>query len=459
MATTWLGAGASPLPRALGTALRNQPVLGDELRWPMDFRAQGFRCYVVEPLLYEPSAHARLFTEVLQASLAPVDRGMNRAPERQALQGFDLMTFPEAFLHKDDLVSALRFVQGHSRSGLYHVGLRATTDERHLFTVEELKALVQAIRGLDTDFTPSLAPTTDLDRFELWLDGQEADGFYNVGCLFMVDALGRLRVCLHPKNIPSPLELDALPEATVTGADFVVIVVLVPEDKAYRKIHLQPLICSDALDLTTTRGGPGPMAVVTSRAGRISEDPPEHIDVVSIVTCTPLVEHRESALLPSDLWWHPLFRAAFTGSISRTELARHDRAIFVMSNFRYGPRPASSTLQRPEQGLSGGFIPAPFKASAHLTRTFGWGRHQTKGDDVWERMDTVAKPFHTSAQLVAIHPDRQDRDEMASLMYLAIPVLPRFQPRATPMGPTSVLVTRWRAQADVAEDIEELTLA
>lgn len=73
----------------------------------------------------------------------------------------------------------------------------------------------------------------------------------------------------------------------MAGAQFAAVVVLIPKDKQYRKVYIQPVICSDLVGLRTSLSGPGPIAVITLEAERLGKDPPDQIDIVSAVTCTP----------------------------------------------------------------------------------------------------------------------------------------------------------------------------
>lgn len=415
--------------------ISNSPVRGVHLQWPVDFGSQGLTFYVVEPVDYAPGSHATLFGQLVSASLAPPGRGGGTEDARGGLIRFDLMTFPEAFLSAEDFLTTLDYLSQQQASPIFHVGLRATNDD-HLFTVAQLRALIEAVRARQG---PNSA---DLQALSDWTAGQLSTEFFNVAALFLVDAEGDLRVCLHPKNVPSPIEAGVLPGDTVTGADFLCAVTLKPQNPLYRRVVVQPLICSDLLDLRTPRGGPGPMEALCTEADRLGSDAPDHIDVISVVTCTPQDDLRRSTDMPVDLMWKPKFLKAFSDAYTRAQFNRHDAAVFVMSNFRRGPEKSDGS--RPDHGLAGCCVPVPpAPISPAESLVWGHGRHGASGQDLWERMDRRSETFQPLRLLLAIAPSMPVTPVVARLMRFTMPILPRFQPRQTPSGPTDVLVSNW----------------
>lgn len=187
--------------------LRNEaPVRGGQLLWPFEIRTNGIRTVVIEPCVYAPALHGSLFKELVGAAFAPVARGGNPSPDRAGLPNFDLMSFPEAFIDGETLLQTLQFVKGQTTASIFHVGLRSGLGKHHLFSVAEIVALAKALRALQAE------GLTDLDDFEAWLAGVENEGHYNLACMFAIDADKHLRICLHPKNTPSPFEQRFCPK-------------------------------------------------------------------------------------------------------------------------------------------------------------------------------------------------------------------------------------------------------
>jgi hypothetical protein len=255
-----------------------------------------------------------------------------------------------------------------------HVGLRPCED-RHLFQVNELQELVMALGGL-----PNVDPN-DLVNFSHWLNAQNLGHYFNVGCLFTVDAKQKMRVCLHPKLVRSKWEVGALAENHMTEANLLTLVTLHPVDKLLKTVTVQPLLCSDALDLATDRGECGPLEAVNREAESLSENPPDHIDVVSIATCTPQKEIR-SEKGERHLAWHQEFKSSFVRAASSDALARHHYAAFVLSNFR------TVTENRPA-GLSGAFLPVRLRDDTYddFITISCYGRPNPQSENGWSPAD------------------------------------------------------------------------
>lgn len=424
----------------------NLPRQGVELRWPYDITQHGLTAYVVEPFRYEPAAHGEIFQEIITAALTPGARGGRQVPARRGLKTFDLMTFPEAFVTPETLLETLEVVRGLAAAPLFHVGLRAAYDGGHLFSVAETVGLVQALKKL---LNPGVV---DLDPLELWLDSRDTEERYNLACVFTVDADQHLRLCLHPKNTPSPVEIGSLPEDTVTATEFLSVVTLAPTDVKFRKVHLQPVICSDLLDLRTSTGSGGPLAAMANPAGKL-DDPPDVIDIVSAVTCTRQANASIGERAASELSWHSLFRSTFEASLNGTIFSRHLGSVFVLSNFRFGPEGPDGRLV--DQGLSGCFAPTrPYRPAAPGSQVWSYGRIGQE-DRIWE-LDPP-HGFTADAQLVTLNPTAGDSSAAARLMRFSIPLLMRFQGAGGVAGPSAVEVLDWTPHTAEDETLEEIS--
>ena len=255
------------------------------LEWPVHRPDRTFRVHVVEPESYAPAKHIEIFNAAIQrlvgwanVRMDPYDVGAF-APDSEH---FDLVTFPEAFMNAADLVAVLKGLQQFDAFGCIHVGLHSgNARDNHLFTPAALQALVLSLRDI-----PGIV-VADLEPFAAWLNGRRNDDRFNVACLFTLDAKQCVRVCLHPKTVRSNVEMSPHPEMHMTEADLFTMVTLLPVKTEDLTIVIQPLICSDALKLGTDRGC-RPMENL-SRHGLPPGALPDHVDVVSVVACTPQV--------------------------------------------------------------------------------------------------------------------------------------------------------------------------
>lgn len=257
---------------------------GTRLRWPFERRGRPFVVRAVEPRDYMPVDHAELFNSVMTDLLSPaavVIDGFTPPVSPVEQSRFDLITFPEAFVPAATLASALPVFTRVGPSGCIHVGLRPSHTGSHLFSLDEVHALVCSLTGISYRADEDLAP------FVGWLAKQRSGQRFNIGCLFAVDSDAELRICLHPKLVRSQFETNPLPELHMTEADMLTIVTLEPVDKQYMTISIQPLICSDALKLKTDRAVGGPLTAINRHAECFEASVPDHIDIVSVATCTP----------------------------------------------------------------------------------------------------------------------------------------------------------------------------
>ncbi len=114
-------------------------------QWPVARSTRAFRVFVVEPNEYRPEIHSLIFDAAITALLNPERTradpySATRAPS--SIEHFDLITFPEAFLPQEALLSALRQLSHLDSIGCVHVGLRPRATGQHLFSVQELQELV-----------------------------------------------------------------------------------------------------------------------------------------------------------------------------------------------------------------------------------------------------------------------------------------------------------------------------
>ncbi|MEI9401740.1 hypothetical protein [Mesorhizobium argentiipisi] len=301
---------------------------------------------VVEPSVYAPAAHSDIFEQVIIELINPTPRAMDGYTKTsfQAGAPFDLLTFPEAFAPTEALLSVLRSLSQVQTLGCIHVGLRPDSDDKgHLFSNSEIWSLLDALLAL-----PDIVPQ-DLAPFCSWFENQPANLHFNLGCLFTLDVDAHPRVCIHPKLVRSQYEYSPLPERTMEEANLFSLVTLLPADKRFLSVTIQPLICSDVLNLPTERAIPCPLAAVNT-AETPFENPPDHIDVVSVPTHTPQIEYGPKATQPRPREWHLEFRDTFCRAAQSGELPRHHFATFILSNFE--------TLNKGlKGGLSGIFQP------------------------------------------------------------------------------------------------------
>ena len=231
------------------------------------------------------------------------------------------------------------------------MGLRPTNqNDTHLFAVSALHQLVADIAAI-----PQVC-TDDITPFQKWLSSQNNGQRFNIACLFTIDASGRLRICLHPKMVRSKYEVSPLEEHDMTEGDVLSLVTLLPDDPNLLSITLQPLICSDALQLDTDHPQHLPIDAVNSQARTFPRSPPDHVDIVSVATCTPQPEMVSDAV-PKYRVWHQQFREAFVHVASAASLQRHARATFVLANFWSIGDSISENVAGNTGGLSGIFVP------------------------------------------------------------------------------------------------------
>jgi hypothetical protein len=395
------------------------------LTWPVPRSKQPFRAWVFEPASYAPATHAALFNAVLthfisppQPLLDPYEPRYRLAP-RGATDGFDLLTFPEAFLPWTDLLAFLEATAPLPYMGCIHVGLRPqAVEEQHMFRVDDLRARTAALSGLP------IVVGEDLQTFVAWLAEQPADAYVNVGCLMAKDVRGLHRLCLHAKLVRSRYEFGARDGRHMHEANLLSLVTLRPEDPTLLSTTIHPLLCSDALNLETDRPGGQPIRAMTSSAECFGSSPPEHIDVVSVAVCSPQV-----AALDRDntryLHWHKDYLDAFVAAARDPDKHRHQRAVFLLSNYAIFPDEDHSPA-----GLSGAFLPMPPKTApyANFITASMQGKPGTEQENRWStpcefREDSEA--WRILGHLVTISPDARGPQSAGALLGFTIDRLPR----------------------------------
>ncbi len=331
--------------------------------------------YVVEPKAYAPKTHGDIFDAVLRdffdTGSGQAVTGNVSAAIREPVEA-DLIVFPEAFLAAEDLVRAMA---GFVRLGFQccvHVGLRPDLENtNHLFSLQDIKGLLEELKAI-----PSVH-ADDLEGFEMWFKKQKLGSHFNLGCMFLVEPKGSLRVCLHPKAVRAGVEYGALTDTHMTEANLLSLVTLVPPNSRYLSVTIQPLICADALSLPTDSMGPNPIkAFADSSAAHFPRLPADHVDIVSLSLCTPVGEVAQGK--GNRRRWKPEFESAFLDAGKRDDCFRHHFASFVMANF--------DEIGAQKGGLSGACMPVPFPAGPYPEGVSMWsyGKHESRSADGWK---------------------------------------------------------------------------
>lgn len=371
-----------------------QSFNGVHLKWPIERTVLPFAVRVVEPRRFEPLDHTRILNAVVESLVRPPAMPIDRFDDvaaPTAKRRYDLVTFPEAFASVEAILDIARALESQGPSGCLHVGLRPdASSPNHLFGVPAMKSLVAELQKL---VDPDIG---DLSGFIDWLDHQDPVRVFNLGCVIAVDAKSRLRVCLHPKLVRSKFEVDRLPELHMTEANLLTLITLVPTNPLFGTVTIQPLICSDALDIGTDSRLPAPIPAVTQCADCIP-DPPNHVDIVSIATCTPQPSGKSRDGSAYRVW-HSQFLESFTAAAQNPDRARHHFAAFVLANY-------TDISSKVGGGLSGAFLPVPpgFTSSDPAVSVSCWGRHkeEPKPHNGWSEPDDQALTGWSSRGFVA----------------------------------------------------------
>jgi|GEM_PF-1503077 len=420
------------------------------LQWPVDRVDQTWRAYIVEPKEYEPSIHGEIFSAALNYLTVPAyeqieptfsissgDKSMERNARGNettvgAPKHFDLITFPEAFLPKEDLLSTLKMISMLNEIGCVHVGLRPSkSPDRHLFRANELCDIVKEI----VETVPDIV-IEDFTQFCNWLKLQNNEDNFNVACLFTLDSAQKVRVCLHPKLVCSKFEVHPEYDRNMKEADLLTLVELIPQDKSLLSVTIQPLICADVLFIAAARPYNNPLCAANYNADCF-DSPPDHIDIVSVVTRTPQVPISSADGVRRQ--WQQEFRTSF--SRAAKELVRHYTSIFILSNFRNFSRSVTG-------GLSGVFLPiqvCPETYKSYIQFTaFGRKNRSKNKDNVWlfptKDISKYDKNISSLGYIASLDPDNESRS-IAYLFGFTIPRLPRHftrWPATQKLRPTKI---------------------
>lgn len=406
---------------------RDSELIGIHLKWPIDRKDKTFRAFIVQPAPVAPAVHASIFFGAINGLLSPEPLKMDGTTFSNTIDPihFDLLTFPEAFLPSDALLQAFRLLHGRGEpTGCIHVGIRPGDQDGHLFSPAILTDLLDraaAVEGIDLN---------DIAQIREWAAGGDPRHRYNIGCLFSIDAQKKLRVCFHPKMLPSKYEGKANPERDMTPGNVLSLVTLIPECREYATITLQPLICSDMLRLDPDVPGRRPLDALNRRADCFDERIPDHVDIVSVATWTPHVHASAYDPAAPPAKWHPQFLGALTGAASDAEYEKHSSAIFVLSNFLL---PESTTYDgRTTGGLSGVYLPLALRGDEYppFVDLRLYGRYEGEIDNVWlsdpGRLGRTPQVRATLMQL-------RSRDRHgADMLGFIVPRLPRHQSAWSP---------------------------
>lgn len=327
-----------------GAVRDRHPFTGSHLTWPFKRDSQRFRVRVVEPDNFSSADNDRILFAVVQELIEPVVPKLDRFDSSRrpsSANRYDLVTFPEAFATPSSLLAVANSLAGRGPSGCLHMGLKSGASPRtHLMTVAEIGTLVADLEAL-TDTS-----NDDLFGFKGWLDQQQKEHRFNIGCVLAVDADNHLRVCLHPKIVASKFEIDALAERHMQEADLLTLISLRPRNGRFVTVTLQPLICSDVLNIPTERMT-GPPIMAITQYSECFDAAPDHVDIVSVATCTPQPRGRTAAGPYAQ--WHRQFLDAFLAAAENPGCKRHQHASIVLANYR--------KIGEDHAGLSGAFVP------------------------------------------------------------------------------------------------------
>jgi hypothetical protein len=402
-----------------------QALKGQLFRWPVEKDSRNFRVFVVEPTDFDPTKHAAIFNGALTALMRP-EAGPDDLYRTQrnvsVVEPFDLVTFPEAFLPTKVLTETLEQIADFGRLGCVHLGLRSSEDPKtHLLGMAEFNSLIDGLSSIASIVQDDLVP------LRAWLRAQSDDSHFNVGCLFSIDANGKLRVCLHPKMVRSKFEVGVVADDFMTTGSLLSLITLLPDSKKYLSVTLQPIICSDALQLDADEPGRSPLNCLNSDDANVFDDTlPDHIDIVSVAALTPQPHGHESGA--AYRVWHQDFRKTFEQVGNGGLWHRHFHATFVLANFFTIPTRADAQPHKSHGGLSGGFIPMPFGEDElpKFARLSAYGKDKDKDPD--NRWSIPARKIDTSfssrGYVAYLHPEGE-QGIAAKMLGFTITTFPR----------------------------------
>jgi hypothetical protein len=181
------------------------------------------------------------------------------------------------------------------------------------------------------------------------------------------------------------------------------------------------------------------MAVLASHPERVGDAAPEHIDIISVATCTPQ-KNEATRGEPARLIWQPKFREMFIQTMEAAALARHRDAMVVLAN----PR----RIEAKDGGLSGCFVPLPLPEPSEFganMRFWSYGRHERE-DNRWlssAASTDLGHRWSSLGHLVALDPETLEPPTEDVLIAFTIPSLPRDRPRNDHTSAISALEIQW----------------
>ena len=399
--------------------MQRAELIGHLFDWTVERTEKDYRVVVVEPPFIEPAAHGDIFNAALTALLTsetvPVSDLRSNVP---VVERFDLATFPEAFLPVTDFIRTIGLLASFERLGCIHVGLRPDLNDEHLFdnaSILNLLAQLQSISSVELD---------DLEGIVSWIQRQDGGKRFNLGCLFTIDADAKLRICLHPKMVRSKFEAGALPERDMSQGDLVSLVRLIPSDPNLLSITMQPLICSDALQLDSDRPGHLPIDAVNGNGSCFGRAIPDYVDVVSVATCTPQSESTNQGRM-----WHQQFRESFIRSARDPSYQRHAHAAFVLSNF-WSLGAADKLESNDIGGLSGMFLPVKSRADIfpEFLEFSTYGKNEKDADNSWSMpAEPIGSTRNVRGYIAQLSPQGMEPPRVRMLR-LTVHRLPRHAP-------------------------------
>ncbi|WP_441279865.1 hypothetical protein [Bradyrhizobium sp. 63_E2_N1_3] len=403
-------------------------MIGHLFDWTVERTEKDYRVVVVEPPFIEPTTHGGIFDSAITALLtsdnAPVS---DLRPNVPVIERFDLVTFPEAFLPVADFIRTIGLLSRFERLGCIHVGLRPDLNEEHLFDNASILNLLAELRSI------SSVELEDLEGVLSWIKRQAVGKRFNLACLFTIDARAKLRICLHPKMVRSKVEAGALPERDMAQGDLVSLVRLIPSDPNLLSITMQPLICSDALQLDSDRPGHLPIDAVNSNGSCFGQAIPDYVDVVSVATCTPQSENTSQGMIASRMW-HQQFRESFIRAAKDPSCQRHAHAAFVLANF--WSLGASDQIDSSEiGGLSGVFLPVKNRAgiNPNFMELSTYGKNEGDIDNSWSMPADKVGPKRSVRGYIAQLSPRDMEPPRVRMLRMTVHRLPRHAP---PWGAT-----------------------
>jgi hypothetical protein len=184
-----------------------------------------------------------------------------------------------------------------------------------------------------------------------------------------------------------------------------------------------------ALNLSPDRAVSRPLEAVHKDAACLGNAPPDHIDIVSVATCSPQIEVSPSK---SEFYrtWHQDFRDSFLRAAKDDALARHHFAVFVLSNFRM-------LSEKSPGGLSGAFIPVrpedirPEDKPIEFLNISQWGRLKAQDGDSnrWSTPNDDAAQWSGLGYIASLNPFSDGAKGVARMFGFTFPQLPRHMHR------------------------------